>query len=607
MSPATLDLTTTPLTLPADAKILAVHELSPRLRARIGDGGDGQSVVTRPGFRITARMLPAALTALVCEFRTPSLVTDAVVRFAHAHAQSPEETIDLAFDALAALVEARILVPEGSPDATAPEATLAAGQSWAGVEIAALVRGLEDSELYRGVAADGTPVALKIGREGQAAIASTLAREARVLAALDGDGAPRLLDAGYDRGRPYLVMTWCDGVAVSVAAQQARSAGDRRRLRALAADVAAAYARLHDRGVLHGDVHPGNCLVGDDGRIVVVDFGSASPVEAPALPDPTRAGIPQFHDPQMAAALLAGTLPLAADVLAEQYAVAALVHLLVTGVPPTGVTAERVALLQAIVAQPLPAFASQGVAAWPSLEQVLARALAKAPADRFVSMTAFADAIRAAALPRARRPGRRRAFSRAAMALDGQLASIAEAGADVRTAEHAWLALQAALAFEDPQWLALAEVLLDGAPETWQAHAVAVAIARARSDTRRELRAAEALIALGSADSAVPAPAGALRAAATLVRVAPWHGPACERLRHWMRDAGPVAPAPAAPAWQALAEYQRSGDRQRLSRARRAGARAAPRSPALHVALLEIALQAPEIAAAPPWLAGLAE
>jgi hypothetical protein len=46
---------------------------------------------------------------------------------------------------------------------------------------------------------------------------------------------------------------------------------------ALAADLAAGIATLHDHGVLHRDIHPGNVVIGEDGRAVLIDFGSSRP------------------------------------------------------------------------------------------------------------------------------------------------------------------------------------------------------------------------------------------------------------------------------------------------------------------------------------------
>src|SRR5205823_1091326 len=98
--------------------------------------------------------------------------------------------------------------------------------------------------------------------------------------------------------------------------------------------------------------------------------------------DPLRSGIPQFHDPQMAAALLAGRLPPAVTPASEQYAIAALAYLLLTGLQPINAPAVHEELLQRIVQRPALPFAARGVPAWPEIEAVVGRGLAKQPADR---------------------------------------------------------------------------------------------------------------------------------------------------------------------------------------------------------------------------------
>lgn len=612
MTGTPIDLTITPLALPADARILAVHDLSPRLRARIGGEDGGQAVVTRPGFRITARLMPAPLVSLVEEFRRPSLVADAVARFAVAHAQSPEETIDLAFDALATLVEARILVPDGSDDGQAPAPTLAAGQSWAGVEIVALVRGLDDSEVYRGIDDEGRAVALKIARRDHPAVALALGREANVLEALAGAGVPQVHAAGVEDGRAFVVMEWCEGVPVGVAAQQARAARDRRAQHRLVADVAEAYAQLHDRGVLHGDVHPGNVLVRDDGSVVLIDFGQARAVDGGTAPDAGRTGIPQFYDPAMAAALLAGELPPAATMAAEQYAVAALIHVLVTTLAPIDTPADREALLRGLVDDPVRPFATRGVPAWPSLERVLGRALEKHEHQRFPTTAAFAEALLAARPPRRRRPSLPAASTRLGDAVWSVLAEITALDEAAHTAAHAWCALQAAVVFDDGMWLALAETLLDAAPEAdWRTHAVGIAVMHARSDAARERRAAEAFVRSAADHCHDDDLVDARSAALELVRRSPFT-PAGDVLRPWIVTASDAtSPWPSAAraggvgrVWQGLARYRASGDPRALAVAKRAlravGAGVAP----VEVAAAWLAVQQPEWAAPPPFARG---
>ena len=61
-------------TLPADARLLPLTELSPRIRATLGctGSGEGQVAVSRPGFRVTTRLISPHLAALLQEFRQPS-------------------------------------------------------------------------------------------------------------------------------------------------------------------------------------------------------------------------------------------------------------------------------------------------------------------------------------------------------------------------------------------------------------------------------------------------------------------------------------------------------------------------------------------------------
>ena len=225
------DIATTLFTLPPDAKFLSVSELSARLRARIGAVEDGQSVITRPGFRVTARLVPGPLADLIGEFREPSLLTDAVSRFARAHDHDPFDTLDLAFDALATLVEARILVPLGSPDAMAPTPSLAVGQEFAGYEIEALVRSLEDSEVYRAQGRDGAPAALKIARDDRPGVNAMLANEAHVLERLNGSRLPETA-APWNRARARISR---DGVVRRSVDCDRRTTGARRAKPAAAA------------------------------------------------------------------------------------------------------------------------------------------------------------------------------------------------------------------------------------------------------------------------------------------------------------------------------------------------------------------------------------
>lgn len=524
------DLTTTLFSLPPDAKFVPLSELSARVRARIGAVEEGQSVITRPGFRVTTRLVPGPLADLIAEFRAPSLITDAVSRFARAHDQDPLAMLDMAFDALATLVEARILVPQDSPDAVAPTPSLAVGQDFAGFEIEGLVRSLEDSEVYRAHGRDGANAALKIARDDRPGIKAMMAHEARVLEYLDGIDTPRLLHRGIERGRSFVALEWCDGVSIAVAAQQARAARNRRLLRNLVRRMLDAYGRVHGRGILHGDIHPGNCLVRDDGRVVIIDFAAARPVGTASSVDAGRTGIPQFYDPQMASALLAGVLPPAVTPESEQYAIAVFAYLLLTGLQPIDSPAVHDELLRRIVQRsPLP-FATRGVPSWPKVEAVIRRGLATEPRDRFPDVAGLARAFSSAGLPRtasARWP------DAAQRAFDAAVDSVRSLARSAEPCDHAWFALRAALALADAELLAAADVLASRAGTGYSARCVAALVARARSDARTEGRAITEFLAAAEQLRDGQEVAWALRAATSMLEGGTSRSPHVAALAEW--------------------------------------------------------------------------
>ena len=483
-----MDLTTTRFVLPPDAKLLPVDELAPRLRAKLGPVDGRQVVVTRPGFRVTTRLVTSPLAALLAEFRNASLITDAVMRFSKSYEQDAFDILDLSFDALAAFIDGRTLVAADSPDAQAAEPSLAAGQAIDGMEVEHLVRSLDDTEVYRVRMGSGESAALKIARDERAE--ATLSREAKILEHLGGGDSPALLLEGTYENRKWLAMEWRDGVPIAVAAQQARASVDRTQLHRLAVRLLDAYTRLHERDVVHGDIHTGNVLVDDKGKIIILDFGRARLITDPISKDPNRAGIAHYYDPQMAAALLAGTISPAASKNGEQFALATLVYLLVTGLHPIDTVAEQTELLKRIVTRPMLPFAARGVDAWPRVEAVLRQALAKNENERFTSTAAFAQAFRKAGVARRQ--------SKSSNPAVEQIISTLKMGDPPTGAKPhflAWLALRSALVLSDAELLAIADLWVARSDGSFESYRVAAAVARARSDRRAERNAVNEFLA----------------------------------------------------------------------------------------------------------------
>lgn len=504
--------------LPADAMLVEVAELSPRVRAGLGSiaGSDDQVALSRPGYRVPSRLITPPLAALVREFRQPSRVVDAVLRFSRANGRDPFETLEDAFDALAALISSQLLVPADSRAAEPVRATLAPGQQIAGYEVLRLVSALEDVEVYLGQTGEGRPVALKIARPAAPrAVTESLAREARLLRHLGGERSPALIELAPDRDRSFLAMEWRPGVPVWVAAHRARVTldGGRRTLHALGAGVLSAYAWLHERGVLHGDIHPGNIIVGEQGEVTLLDFGRSRLATATASGsnggDPERAGVPHFYEPEVARALRAGSALPTPTYRGEQYSLGALVYQLFTGVDYVDFSPEHELLLAQVLERPPLSFIARGVRPWPAVEAVLATALAKEPGERYPSVAQFRDSFVRAGADRPRGSDSRRPVPAGAAY---RLLADWVRRADVTSGppdgaprgpegarDLAWFALRASLVRDDPALLASADVWARRArasePAGWALAAVAAEIDRARGDRAAQESSLSAFVA----------------------------------------------------------------------------------------------------------------
>ncbi|MEY2440805.1 MAG: eukaryotic-like serine/threonine-protein kinase [bacterium] len=420
-----------PLILPSDVQIVPVDELAPELREQL-DHAAGDCSITRPRTRTTSSIVDARTAALLERFRTPATIVDAVIAYSTEAGTDPRATLDEAFAVLGGFVSDGLLVAPDSELARPIDPHLAPGETVGGFEIVASVQVIVDTEVHLARTAAGEHVALKVAREGsEERMRVAFAHEAAMLALLDGRCTPRLLDEGEVQGRPFLAMTWCPGTDVYEAAAEARRLGGpegRAALLALAEGILEAYAHLHEQDVLHGDVHPRNVLAAGDGAVTIIDFGLAGRPSAPGAPAAGgRGGIDFFMEPEIAQARIAGSWPPALSAAGEQYSVAALLYLLLTGAHTHAFALEQDEMLRQLHDEPPISFARHGVQDLPAIERVLTRALAKQPDERHASVAelrrAFAAAtaadLGAAPAPATPAPGPARAL------LDDVLARIA--------------------------------------------------------------------------------------------------------------------------------------------------------------------------------------
>lgn len=321
-------------------------------------------VVLRPRSRFGPTLVDADGARLLERFRTPVSIPEAI----------QEEPLAQVSALLQHLVAKGILVSETTAATLQDSPLLQPGDRVAESTVLHLLAAADDSEVHQVRLDGGGLAALKLQRKP----AGILDREARVLARLGGGLSPALLAQGEIEDASWLLLEWRSGIDPVTAARE-----DRQQLFA----VAQAYADLHEQGVVHGDVHRRNILAG--AGVTLLDFGLARSGDE----EPPRAGVPFYFEPEYARAELADEPSPPVSPLGEQYAVAALLYLMATGLPYLDFHLERRRILRQIAEEePLP-FSARGVPAWPEFETILRRGLAKDPAERFPSLLAMAGEI----------------------------------------------------------------------------------------------------------------------------------------------------------------------------------------------------------------------
>jgi serine/threonine-protein kinase len=384
--------------LPPDMLLVPVKELPESVRQQV-QAEEGDYAITRPQSRTPSRIVDADSAELLQQFRKPTTIVQAVIRYSRKKNADPEQTLEAAYPMLERMARAHLLVPSNSEEARRIEPSFPPGTAIAGVEIVRPVQALEDTELYEVRTTEGHPGALKILRPNASRdVVKAFGREAAILGRLNGDLGPRLLGNGAAEGRRYLLLEWCAGVdclEVATDRRQTRGAEGRRSMICVCAAVLDAYAQLHAKNVIHSDIHPRNVLVTSDLQVKLIDFGLAriAGTENEFRRAP-RGGIGFFFEPEYANAIRAKKTPPASSAQGEQYALGALLYLLVTGHHYADFSPEKHEMFRQIAEdEPLP-FSRWGVDAWPELEQALARALQKRPSERFASVVEFAEAVK---------------------------------------------------------------------------------------------------------------------------------------------------------------------------------------------------------------------
>ncbi len=238
----------------------------------------------------------------------------------------------------------------------------------------------------------GRRVAMKVLRPvpGTAYEPERFLREIRIAARLAHPQILPLHDSGECNGLLYFVMPYagCESLRNRIAREGPLPIDVAVRITRA---VASALAYAHRHGIVHRDIKPENILL-LEGEPVIADFGIATALSAAGwesvyVTDGGFAvGTPAYMSPEQASA------EQGLDGRSDQYSLACVLYEMLAGEPPFAGTGARATMVRHAVETP-PSVRTRRPNAPAAIERAIARALAKAPAERFPTVAEFSEAL----------------------------------------------------------------------------------------------------------------------------------------------------------------------------------------------------------------------
>jgi serine/threonine-protein kinase len=198
-----------------------------------------------------------------------------------------------------------------------------------------------------------------------------------------------VFDYVEDKGAPYIIMEYIpagtlEGVIKSGARLPARQVGE------IMAQLLLALDHAHAKGVIHRDVKPSNILCHSAASIKVADFGVAhiNSLDLTRTSQLGPLGTPNYMAPER-------FLGRPADARGDLFSAGVVLYRLLTGHRPFAAP-DLQALMSKLLNEVPPSVRTYRPELWDSLEDVVQRALASNPDDRFQTAEQFLDALSAA-------------------------------------------------------------------------------------------------------------------------------------------------------------------------------------------------------------------
>jgi len=379
--------------LPKDVRVIPVAELGEQTRSKFTYDEDDHVIIYQHS-RMPSKVIGEGVASLLNEFRDPRSLVQAIFNFSVARELDPQATLDQSYSFLTTLRKEGYLIPYSTDterDGNYRE-LLSPGDLFNGYEVVQKIQGLSDTQVFKVRDQQDHTFALKVLLSATGSPSAQFHNEITTLLHLDGKVNPTLIDHGQHEGHSYILQEWCEGLPCLMAAEQYRPLTNPENLShiiEMAKNILLAYSHLHQQGVIHSDIHTGNIIVLPDNSVKIIDYGLAR--FATTEKGPQRGGVGFFFEPEYARAIRSKTPPPLSSFEGEQYGLAALIFLLLTGETYLPFSLENDELFRQIAEdEPLP-FSKFDLDIDPTIEKTIQKALSKDPEDRYPSVAAFAE------------------------------------------------------------------------------------------------------------------------------------------------------------------------------------------------------------------------
>jgi serine/threonine protein kinase len=217
-------------------------------------------------------------------------------------------------------------------------------------------------------------------------LAARFMAEIRTLAGLEHPGIAQLRTAFQIQNQFVMVMEYVEGTTLEKLASEIRIPMDH--VLDYASQVLAALSYAHGCGVTHRDIKPANIMITTHGLVKLMDFGIAKSTDDMSLTRPgTTMGSVYYMSPEQ---VRGGTVDARSDI----YSFGVTLYEVLTGRKPFQADSSYSVLNAQLNEPPIPLI-EVNPSIPPALNEIVLRAMAKRPEDRFQSADEFRTALRA--------------------------------------------------------------------------------------------------------------------------------------------------------------------------------------------------------------------